>query len=414
MINHLLRRVLTALAATLVAAYAAAYTPLPQEFCGSMMPYDFAKCDPAPQFPDSLRPVAVSYIARHGSRYLSSEKKIQKLRKVLRKAEADSRISTKGKAFLALLDSIASVSNGRWGALSSVGIAEEEKLGVDMAEFFPALTDSGKVICMSTYMPRVIMTMYQFLHSMEWNRQNLEIHTCSGHQNDSLLFCFGFDHAYEAYRDSGNWTPVYEKFVSERISPAPAVALFDKGYVSDRHKLQDLTLGMYGVIQSLSAFGFGWPDDEWMSARDFHDCWLASNAKHYFRNNVTPLSDVCISATAPLVRRIIADAEDALQSGSDTMIHGYFGHAETLLPLLSVMQLPGCCASTTDPEKLAEVWRLQDITPLGANLMIIFLKSESGRIYSAMRLNGRNICPLPDADIVPWSVLRGFWLSRIN
>ena len=55
------------------------------------------------------------------------------------------------------------------------------------------------------------------------------------------------------------------------------------------------------------------------------------------------------------------------------------------------MRLPGCYVMTDDFETLADRWQVQEITPLGANLAMILLKSPSGGIYASVRLNGCNV-----------------------
>ncbi len=54
-------------------------TLLPSHLEGSMMPYDFSYTDSKPIWPDSLTPVYVARVARHGARYISSPKKLEKL-----------------------------------------------------------------------------------------------------------------------------------------------------------------------------------------------------------------------------------------------------------------------------------------------------------------------------------------------
>lgn len=398
---------------------AASYKPLPAEYDGSLMPYNFSACDPAPQFADSLTPVAVSYVARHGARYLSSAKKLEKLEKALYKAAMAKKLTPEGERFFSLMKEVAQASAGKWGALSDVGIKEEITLGEDIARFFPKLTEKGKAKAISTFVPRVIMTMYEFLHALERKQQHLELYTASGHQNDSLLYCFDYDPLYREYRKNGNWMPVYQEFVKKHVSAEPARRLLAAGYDNNKHKLRELTLEMYGVLQGCRASGLPAPTDEWMTPEEYRGCWLASNLLHYYRNNITPLSSVCRTATAPLVKTIISEADSTLLSSQDdsreVIFHGYFGHAETLLPLFSTLHLPGCYTLASDPEELAKSWKLQEITPLGANLMIIFLKTDSGKIYTALRLNGRNIAPIPGkGEIVEWQNLRTYWLGLIG
>ncbi len=402
-----------------VSFQAAAYNPLPSEYDGSLMPYNFSACDPAPHFSDTLTPVAVSYVARHGARYLSSAKKLEKLEKVLYKAAMEKKLTPEGERFFSLMKEVGQASEGKWGALSAVGISEEITLGEDIARFFPVLTKKGKARAISTFVPRVIMTMYEFLHALERKQQHLELYTGSGRQYDKLLYCFDYDSLYRDYRKNGNWKPVYDEFVKKHVSPEPARRLLAAGYDNNKHKLRELTMEMYGVLQGCRASGLPGPTDEWMTADEYRGCWLASNLLHYYRNNITPLSSVCRTATAPLVRTIIAEADSMLYGNDndsrEVIFHGYFGHAETLLPLFSALHLPGCYTLANDPEELAQSWKLQEITPLGANLMIIFLKGDSGKVYTALRLNGRNIAPIPGkGEIVEWQNLRTYWLGLVK
>lgn len=394
-------------------ANAEKYAQLPGQFSGSMMPYDFSLCDAEVAWQDTLQPVFVSYTARHGARFMTSPKKIALITDALNKAEKEDKLSKKGKEFLKFTRMISKLSDGRWGLLSSVGIAEEEQLGSVMAKMLPKLFKRGTGVAESTYVPRVIMTMYQFMHALEIPNQHLEMTVASGHQFDTLLRCFAKDKAYADFRDKGEWQNDYDAFVQRHVSSDPARRLFVKDYPIQRPELRKLTMSMYGLIQSLEASGLSEATTEFMSAQEYEECWLASNMQHYLRNNINMVSQIAGKATAPLLERIIEDADEAVKSGKEKL-HGYFGHAETLLPLFSLMNLPGCFVMTDDYETLSQVWRVQDITPLGANLAVILLKGQSGAIYASVRLNGRNIAPIPgQPEIVRWSSLKSYWQSRI-
>ncbi len=391
------------------------YKSQPSIYSGSMMPYDFSRCDSVVAWGDSLKPVYLGYVARHGARFLSSPKKIDEISKALVAAESKAKLTAQGEKFLALLREVSMRTDGRWGLLSEVGIREEQKLGTDMSAMLPYLFSNGKIEAKSTYVPRVIMTMYQFLHSLEIHHPHVEIYTSSGMQNDSLLRCFVTDTAYASYRDNGEWKPVYEDFLKKHVSSAPARRLFVKGYENDRQHLRHLTMSMYGLLQANLASGLPATTTEFMSEQEYKECWIASNVLHYLRNNINPVSGLAGRATAPLLNRIISDADSALGNIRDIKAHGYFGHAETLLPLFSLMRLPGCYVMTDDFESLADTWQVQEITPLAANLAIILLRGDSGEVYASLRLNGRNISPLPDKGcLVKWDELKDFWMSLLD
>ncbi|MDE6255561.1 MAG: histidine phosphatase family protein, partial [Muribaculaceae bacterium] len=173
---------------------------LPAELDGSMMPYDFSAVDSLPVIPAGYEPVYVSYIARHGARYLSSPKKIEKISKALKEAEGSGNLTKEGMDFLAYISEIEKRTGDKWGLLSSVGIEEEKRLGDEMSRMLPELFRKGRIKTISTFVPRVIMTMYEFNHSLERNHQDLEIYTASGKQNDSLLYFFDAFKQYDAFR----------------------------------------------------------------------------------------------------------------------------------------------------------------------------------------------------------------------
>lgn len=433
-----------------VVAKAEHYKTMPDSLDGSMMVYDFGNIrsggegtgsggnvaratvdarDTEVEVPDSLEVVHVAYVARHGARYLSSAKKVTKLSEMLRKQMLDGTISGKGAEFLCLLDSIALISKDKWGALSEVGIQEEERLGQEMARLCPSLMEKGSVYAKSSYVSRVVMTMYQFVHSLAKAKTRLNVRTLEGPVNDSLLRCFDTFRTYREYRDSGMWISVTEEFMRNHVSPRPAMSVFG---LSDKDidKARELTMDMYSVLQGLRAMGLAEPTDRFMTESEYRACWEAANLERYLRNTLNPLSTGCAGATAMLIEDIISDCDTFANADSpDVPLSAWFGHAETLMPMLSVMDITGCAYFTDDWDSVASHWRSQDIVPLGANFMLILMRSKSvpnnaheannkgssgTNLYAAIRLNGRNLAPYPGAPrIIAWPELKSHWLDRI-
>lgn len=391
---------------------------LPAEYDGSMMPYDFSSVDSLPVIPSGYKPIYVSYVARHGARYLSSPKKIEKIKRALTEAAESDNLSQEGAQFLNYISEIESRTGDQWGLLSAVGIEEEQRLGEQMAQMLPELFHKGRVNTVSTFVPRVIMTMYEFNHALERNHKKLEIYTASGHQNDSVLYFFDAFKQYDAFRSDGDWQRIYDSFLSRHVSAAPAQRLF-KGVKRTDLEWRKLTMEMYGVVQGNRAAGFEAPTTEWFSEEEYHQCYLASNLVHYLRNTPNQFDPWCAPATAMLIERIINDADIALSQSTEsvpqTVFSGYFGHAETLLPMLAVMNIPGCWFPFTNFDNIDSKWKLQNITPLAANLAIIFLRNPQGEICVSLRLNGRNTPAYPGAEeIISWSDLKTYWQTRLK
>ena len=423
----MLRRFLTFFLVVIPILFFAAKKPslLPSHLEGSMMPYDFSYTESKPIWPDSLTPVYVARVARHGARYISSPKKLEKLQKAIAKASAAGTLTPEGRKFSALLKSVEDNTGTQWGRLSEVGCKEEIGLAEDLYALLPGLMKKARVNAISTYVPRVVMTMYQFNHELTALSSDINITASEGKQYSYLLRCFTADSIYSSYRDNGEWKKVSDKLMDSIVSTEPARRILGNLSGFDDHKYRKLTLEMYDVLQSLTAFGMPAPTDEFMSESDYKSCWEVDNLEHYLRNTDTPLSSLAGKASSPLLARIIADADaslgtrliDLAMKNADIDVadapkhydaNFYFGHAETLMPLLSLMRVEGCYDDSSDFTTLSSRWKDYEIVPLGANIDIIFLQSSSLRTYVALRHNGRFVSPMSGSKIVPWSDYKAY------
>ena len=210
-----------------------------------------------------MKPVFINYVARHGARYLSSEKKVESLRHTLHDADSTGTLSDKGRLFMRLLQSVDSVTDGNWGALNATGIYEEQRLGEEMTRIAPDLLAKGEATAVSSYVPRVVMTMYELCHQLARHSTHISVSTSEGRQFDSLLRYFTTDSAYVDYLENGDWKAGYDRFVDTNISASPARSLFTTDI--PQGKLRKLTLDMYGVLQSLPAARLEWQPEIWFS-----------------------------------------------------------------------------------------------------------------------------------------------------
>lgn len=392
------------------------YVPLPPALDGSMMPYDFTSTTQPPVIHDSLTPVYAAYVARHGARYLSGPAKMKPVMDALEEGVANGTLSATGEAFLRLMKEIEKANTGNWGDLSSTGIEEERELGRRMFATLPRLSrEDINVNCISSFVPRAVMTMYQFSNQLIRQNDYMSVATDEGHKFSQLLYMFAYNLDYADYRKNGDWKHVYHEYVKHNVPVGPAERLFTRTSLSDK-ELRDLTVDMYEVLKANRAASLPAPTTQWMSVAEYTACWKASNLQHYLRNCVTSLSDAAAIATIPLLRKIIEDTDKSLENPSEAVaLNGYFGHAETLLPLLSLIRVPECNDIRLDTNNLDRYWKVQDLVPLGANLLILVSRSNTGNHYVSMQLNGQTVNPIRgEGDIVSWDQLRTYWTEIIN
>lgn len=386
--------------------------PFPAELNGTMMAYDFDKTDSITPWGDDMKPVFISYMARHGARFLSSEKKIDKIKKELNKASQEGNISRYGKDFLGVIEMVDSATGGNWGDLNPTGIYEEKTLGSQMYKIAPNLLKEAAVEAKATYVPRVVMTMYELCHELARKTSGIEVSTAEGSQFNSLLRYFKTDTAYAAYIENGSWVKTYERYADSVTPCFPAAKMFVTP--PDDYKLRKLTMDMYGILQSLQASGLDAPVSEWFTEKEYESCWVVDNLKHYYQRSVSEFSDVPAQAAAPLLRDIVSTIDDALSGQIRLRASLLFGHAETVIPLFALMRLPGCYAPGCAPDKVGAVWKDYDIAPLGANLLIVVLENADGcDPCVSMRLNGEWLA-IDGEKVMAWTKLKSLWNSYVD
>lgn len=397
-----------------------AYENLPAILDGSMSLYDFDTVDASP-FPDSLKIIHIDYIARHGARYLTSESKVKNVLEILEKSRLKGSITAKGEKCMLFLDSIRSFSADKWGLLSDIGIEEERRLADDMAKRFPEIfenkTDMASSI--SSYVPRVVETMDYFTIALTEKFQGLETNSASGRRFDDLTRFFVSDSIYNAWRENGNWKKVYDSFYDMYIPVGPARRLVGNDSGMTEKELRRLSYDLYKVLQGLRAMNFGIPTTEWMTVEEYKRCWETTNLEKYFQYSVSYLSDIPARGAINVLDFLDKNLNQLIEGKLEDLpgsFCGIFGHAETLLPVMAIMDLKGTVALQSDYTAIAERWSDAELVPLAANIAIIYAQYDEEGIFAAIRLNGRNIPPIPDNPelIVPIRELSAFWKSRIE
>lgn len=348
-------------------------------------------------WPDSLKPVLVSHVGRHGARYLSSEKKVSEVEKLLNRARVEGTLTRKGTDAMGILQQVRTATGSDWGMLTSLGIDEETMIAAEMTSIAPQLLRKGNVSGIATYVPRVVESMYAFSTELARYSSKLEITASEGARYDSLLRFFDFNPEYREYLASGPWRKEYDRYFAKEVPTAPAEALVGNGW--KKTDLQKLTMAMYGVMQGMPAAGLDISSYLWFSDREMQACARVANLEKYLQRCANPVSDLPSRAALPLLREMVKSADSALAGHADVVLLR-FGHAETILPLLSLLRMPGCDDPNLSADEVATQFDSGLVSPLGANLQFYYLQGPSGAYYIAALLNGRPVAPAPKRPLI--------------
>ncbi len=378
---------------------------------GSLTPYP-TEINPA-VYPDSLEVVYISHVGRHGSRYPASATNCLKLQKALNKADSLGTITPTGRRLAKLNEYIIARSDNQWGALDSLGIAEQRSIASRMMYNFKTLFSDGAMVnAISSYSPRAMMSMNTFVHQMDRMNNRLNFTTSTGRFNSYLVRPFDTDESYKEFINNKIWQPAYNDFFNTNC-PTTAItrALGERYPFVDENEAKDLAITEYYVIAGCQAMGIDPSASEYFTKDEYNALWSCFNLRQYLQRTATTVSVVPADIAVELLRDIIKLTDEFIDGTNTAVVNLRFGHAETLMPLLSLMRLRGCYYVTNYFDTVAQHWRDFNVVPMSANLQFILFKAkESGKYY--IRVDHNEIpTPLqPNSTVIytPWNEARKY------
>jgi len=404
----LLLAILSAGMSPAVAADPMATSYTVEECLGTSRPY------PAPDspvaYPDSLVPVFLNHVGRHGARFLSSPKTTVEMMQALQRADSAGVLTPLGKELMSVGGYVLEVSRNRWGALDSLGMAEQRGIASRMFRAYPMLFNEGKVTALSSYAPRCVMSMYEFTHQLDRLNNHMEIYTSSGRQNSPLMRPFDTAQEYVEWAKAKEWGGPYDMFFETTAPVGPARRLIsDKNFLSNK-EAADLAWNEYKVLTGMAAMGVAVDYAKFFTPAEMNALWACENLGHYLRRTATTLSTEPAWIASDLLLNLIETADAGAAGTAEFAVQLRFGHAETLMPLLSLMRLKGCYYMTNYFDTVALHWRDFDVVPMAANLQMVLFKTPKGRIYVRFDLNEVPVPLLPGSEevYVPWQQARDY------
>lgn len=362
-------------------------------------------------YPDSLTPVMINHVGRHGARFPSSAKKVDNMIGALEKASATGTITPLGRKLLTLCKGIKSYVNGRWGALDSLGMAEQRGVAARMITAYPTLFEGSQVNAISSYSPRCIMSMDEFTHQLARMKNTVELNLASGRRFSPLMRFFDLSEDYKEFRASEELKTTLDDFTQAHCPSAPLTRVLGEkfDFADYDRSATDLALDEFGILAGLEAMGLHADVSAYLTRAEQNKLWSIVNLQHYLEHAASTLSSVPASNAAALLEDLISTTDAFIEGNrSVAKVNLRFGHAETLMPLLSLMRLPGCYYLTNIMDTVAQHWQSFYIVPMCANLQLILFRAESGNYYLRADLNELPVKLTSEAETIymPWTKAR--------
>lgn len=385
----------------------------PEKAGGIYYAYD-VEADSIAPVPEGYAPVYISHYGRHGSRWPVNQKIYKIAGDFFQKQQLAENITPEGKAAWKMVTRCAGNSNGHIGELSPMGERQHKAIAGRMYSRFPGLFSAGShIVARSSVEPRCIMSMVAFCDSLrELSQASIEKHATPGdmdfihHNTPEAKMNTGEDAPwmweFSAYRDSVSQCGKTASRLFKDVMPSDSLALFMRSLYDVAISVQDID----GLDADLLSF---------FNADELAGLWKASNYMQYNANAKAPVSIYSgTESVKPLLAEITERADEMLSSG-EVSVDLRFGHDTDLLRLVSLIDIDGRGVELEDTDEVAEKWRNFEISPMGANLQLIFFKNNAGNIIVLPRLNENpvDISDVPQAypGYYDWELLKTYFSS---
>nr|MDE5800878.1 hypothetical protein [Paramuribaculum sp.] len=343
-----------------------AFTPLCASASVNADLFGSAKPYPDPKdtlvLPDSLTPVMINHVGRHGARFPSGPSHTATIRRFL----SAGMLTPSGQRLINIADSVDRTTDGRWGALDSLGMAEQAGIARRMVKRFPDIfRGEVRVQAVSSYVPRCVASMYSFLHEVVTLDHDAEITASSGPQYSPLMRFFSVNDIYKRWADTIDTERILTALPQFALTEASIDRLFVQTPQSTPHERLKFLMAEYSTLAIQSASG-GEPETwrEFLSPEEMEALWALNDVRQHLLHSASAQSLIPSAIATPLLRDIVADFDAYVANPTTaTPVSLRFGHAETLMPLLALMQVPDCYY-TGPTEEVPNHWCNYNVVPM--------------------------------------------------
>jgi hypothetical protein len=146
--------------------------------------------------------------------------------------------------------------------------------------------------------------------------------------------------------------------------------------------------------------------------------WQAANLNMYYTCGPSAINGkVAMDSSKLLLKDILDCAENAINKGG-VSADLRFGHDSYIIPLLALMDVDKTNIVENNPENVYKIWSDFKVSPMGANLQIIFFKKEKSNDILVKFLHNEKEVTIPvKTDIYPfyrWDDVKRYYKAKLN
>ena len=355
--------------------------------------------------PEGYSPFYVSHYGRHGSRWMTSDERYLEVIRVF------DTFHEKGEDVRLRLQKVWENARGRGGDLTSLGERQHKAIARRLYQQYPQIfRDSACISARSSTSVRCIMSMSAFSEQLKELNPSLRI-TREANRRYMDYIAYTSPELEEFSSDSAAWRTGFRCYEESHIRPERLTATL----FTNPQEVKDprgLMMGLYWIASDMQDVELPLSFYDLFEKEELFNIWQSINYRMYICNANAPLNGgVAPESAKSLLKNIIESADHAIRKGTPCATLR-FGHDTNLIRLLALMQVEGCSNQETDPDRYYLAWQDFRISPMGANLQLIFFKNGQGEVIVKL-LHNENEVKLPiDSPIAPyyqWEAVKAFY-----
>ena len=361
--------------------------------------------------PKGYKPFYVSHYGRHGSRYLTSDDRYARPLAFYRAQRKAGNLTALGEDFLRRLERLWTEVEGRGGLLSDLGARQHREIAGRLLARYPSLFVPGAVVeASSSTSGRCRASMDAFCDSLLAACPGISLTRRSDEETMAVLVprnpqIDSIDNEHSPWRET-----LYADFKASRIHPQRLLRslLRDPSCVPDSmaaaSDLYYLAMGMQDIP---SAIDF----DDLFTPEELYGALRCVDTRMYY---VNVAGTVGPESVRPLLQDFL-DKADAVVSGTSPAVATLrFGHDSILIRLLSLLGVKECAAQETDIDKYADAWVGWQVSPMAANLQLIFHRGPGGVILKLLLNEQETSIPaLGPGPYYDWDAFRAYAENKL-
>ncbi len=329
--------------------------------------------------PEGYSPFYVSHYGRHGSRWMTSDERYLEVIRFFDTFHEKSALTALGEDVRLRLQKVWENARGRGGDLTSLGERQHKAIARRLYQQYPQIfRDSACISARSSTSVRCIMSMSAFSEQLKELNPSLRI-TREANRRYMDYIAYTSPELEEFSSDSAAWRTGFRCYEESHIRPERLTATL----FTNPQEVKDprgLMMGLYWIASDMQDVELPLSFYDLFEKEELFNIWQSINYRMYICNANAPLNGgVAPESAKSLLKNIIESADHAIRKGTPCATLR-FGHDTNLIRLLALMQVEGCSNQETDPDRYYLAWQDFRISPMGANLQLIFFKNGQGEV----------------------------------